>query len=133
MIVGVCIPGSIKRIMDEVDKQWMADLSLVVRESTLKRLQIVPNGLENWRYKEGKMSFSDLACHLIECDKWMFETLNHISRAPILESHFTSHSRADYDGLLDDLARAGQERASLIRSYTQEDYRRMIHDPRVGQ
>ncbi len=117
--------------MDEADKFQLADFSEAVRESTLKRLRSVPQGLENWRYKDKKMSFSDLACHLLECDNWMFRTLNFERLDPVLESHFISRSRSEYDGLLAQLSQTGLERSSLIRSYSEEDFRRNVYDTRV--
>jgi len=40
-----------------------AQLSVAVRESTLKRLLQVPDGFEGWRPTEASLSFADIAQH----------------------------------------------------------------------
>ena len=44
----------------------LAEFSRAVRESTLKRLRLVPDGFENWRISPQAMSFADVAKHLID-------------------------------------------------------------------
>ena len=55
--------------MNKTDYKIIADFSDSVRESTLKRLRTVPEGKENFRLHEKSMSISDIAKHLIDCDK----------------------------------------------------------------
>jgi len=50
----------------------LAAWSRVVRESSLKRLLLVPAGFENWRPVSEVMSFADVAYHLLEADLWLF-------------------------------------------------------------
>src|SRR5262245_35875340 len=53
----------------------LGEFSLAVRESSLKRLRLVPDGYENWRPSEGSLSFSELARHLLAADEWFFAKL----------------------------------------------------------
>lgn len=46
-----------------------------VRESTLKRLEKVPQGYENWKVSPNALSFAEVAKHLIDCDNWLFEKI----------------------------------------------------------
>lgn len=53
----------------------MAEFSEAVRESTLSRLQKVPEYYENWRPVPGAMSIGDILQHLLDCDKWLIEKI----------------------------------------------------------
>ena len=55
--------------MIDAERQLLGQLSNSARNSTMKRLKRVAEGAENWAIAEGKLSFADLACHILECDK----------------------------------------------------------------
>ena len=48
--------------------QLLASFSDACRTSTLKRLELVEEGAENWALTPEAMSFADMAHHLIQCD-----------------------------------------------------------------
>ena len=50
----------------------MAELSSDIRNSTLKKLEEVPNGFINWRLNNLAMSFADIVQHLIHVDDLFF-------------------------------------------------------------
>jgi len=53
----------------ESEGQRLCELSHAIRESSLKRLRLVPRGAENWRLAPATMSFADIAQHLIDADR----------------------------------------------------------------
>ncbi len=114
------------------ESQRLAAFARAVRESTLKRLRLVPPGQENWRLTPGAMSFADQAQHLIDTDEWLFKKLDVKTLDPILgeAGTVTIAHRAEYEALLDALARSGQRRDALIKSLTDEDFDALIYDAR---
>ena len=65
----------------------LAEWSVSVRGSSLKRLLLVTSGFENWRLTPGSMSFADLAFYLIEADEWLFRKLAEPTLAPIVRGN----------------------------------------------
>jgi uncharacterized damage-inducible protein DinB len=114
----------------------LAQLSIAVRESTLKRLLQVPDRFEGWRPTEASLSFADIAQHLnlIDADNWLFQKLQ-TPELPSLQGQaglVDIHSRADYDGLVEKLRKIGERRTTLIESLTDTDLTRRIFDSRFG-
>ena len=112
--------------------QRLSAFARAVRESTLKRLRRVPPGRENWRITPEAMSFADVAQHLIDTDEWLFEKLAVETLDPILgvAGSVTIAARADYEALLDALARTGERRCTLLESLTAEQFDATIYDAR---
>jgi hypothetical protein len=46
-----------------------------VRGSTIKRLELVPEGYENWKISPGSLSFAEIAKHIIDLDYWLLEKI----------------------------------------------------------
>ena len=113
----------------------LAEFSIAVRESTLKRLRLVPEGYENWRFSEETMSFADMAQHLIDADNWLFEMLRTKNLEPIVgKPRLVEVTRRDrYLGLLDELEQAGARRAEMLESITDTQLSEMIFDHRFGR
>jgi hypothetical protein len=53
-----------------MNNKLLIDFCKTVRDSTLKRLKVVPEGYENWRISKKSLSFAEIAKHLIESDDW---------------------------------------------------------------
>jgi len=121
--------------MTDSEGKRLAEFSIAVRESTLKRLRLVPEGYENWRFSEETMSFADLAQHLIDADNWLFEMLRTKNLEPIVgKPHLVEVTRRDqYLGLLDELEQAGTRRAEMLESITDTQLSEMIFDRRFGR
>lgn len=112
----------------------LAELSRAVRESSLKRLRLVPPGFENWTPSPGSMSFADLAHHLVEADEWLFRKLAD-STLPTLVGRAGAVAiteRLHYVALLDRLAAQGEIRAARIASLDARDLERVLPDSRFG-
>ncbi len=57
----------------------LTEFCRTVRESTIKRLEIVPDGYENWKISSGALSFAEITKHLIDCDNWLLEKIKNPS------------------------------------------------------
>jgi len=121
--------------MTDSESKRLAEFSIAVRESTLKRLRLVPQGYENWRFSEETMSFADLAQHLIDADNWLFEMLRVKNLEPIVgKPRLVEVTRHDqYLGLLDELEQAGARRTEMLESITDTQLSEMIFDRRFGR
>lgn len=113
----------------------LAEFSTAVRQSTLKRLRLVPEGLENWRLSPEAMSFADLAQHLIDADNWLFEMVQARNLEPMVgKPHLVDVTHpGQYLGLLDELQQTGARRAEMLDSMTDSQLSEMIFDRRYGR
>ena len=78
------------------------------------------------------MSFADQAGHLIDTDEWLFKKLTVKTLDPILgeAGTVTVADRAEYEALLDALARKGEQRCALLENLTAEQLDELIYDAR---
>jgi uncharacterized damage-inducible protein DinB len=120
--------------MAETESQRLAELSKAVRESTLKRLRAVPAGHENWRIESEGMSFADIAQHLADADRWLFEKHKVKNLDPIQgrSNCVNIATRGQYEMLLMRLIECGRERALFLEKLTADKFGEKIHDSRFG-
>ncbi|MBU1095317.1 MAG: hypothetical protein KKB34_02450 [Bacteroidetes bacterium] len=103
-----------------------------VRLSSLKRFYAIPEGKENWRISEGKMSIADIAHHLIESDKWTIKKI----KSPEIKSIngaanvITITSRKQYSNLLQELENILQSKILAVKNLNYWDYDKTIYDDR---
>lgn len=112
----------------------LAALSRAVRDSTLKRLRLVPVEFANWRPDDLAMSFADIAFHLIAADRWLFQKVAEPSLPPITGAAgaVRVESPDDWRALIGDLADMGDRRVAWIRSLTEAQLDRILPDERFG-
>jgi len=111
----------------------LAALAAAVRESTLKRLRRVPEGSHNRRADPGAMSFTDLAQHLSDSDRYLLHVLAGAAAEPAMEGVLgPDRTRAEYEALLAELERLGTERAARIAALSDTALERPVRDPRFG-
>ena len=117
-----------------VPRQRLAELSEAVRESTLKRLRAVPEGLENWRPVPSAMSFADLAHHIAEADRWLFRKLESPELPPMLgeAGEGAVADPARFLALVQDLVDLGRRRSALLRALDEAALDRLLPDARFG-
>ena len=121
--------------MDNLTQQQsLAEFSFAVRESSLKRFRVVPEGMENWRITPESMSIADLAQHLIHADKWLFRKLADPSVKIITGNpgEVTIVRRNQYDALVAQLVEMGKKRAEVISNMTDDELSKRIQDDHYG-
>jgi len=96
----------------------LAELSNAVRTSTIKRLQLIPSGKEDWRISPGEMSSADIAYHLIQTDDWLFKKIELKDMGSIKGNTGTVEikTRHNYLKLIEELNNSGKKRAGFILS-----------------
>ena len=116
------------------EAQRLAELSEAVRRSSLKRLRAVPAGREDWRIHPEAMSFADLAQHLIDADRWLFEKLEDPSLEPMFgrAGLVEDSTRGRYLELLRELQRTGEQRRELLAELSGAELSQRIFDRRFG-
>jgi len=112
----------------------LAQLSIAVRESTIKRLLQLPDGFEGWRPTEVSLSFADIAQHLIDADNWLCQKLQTPDLSPLQGQAglVDVPNRAVFDGLIDKLRKIGERRKILLENLTEDDLSRRMFDSRFG-
>jgi uncharacterized damage-inducible protein DinB len=112
----------------------LAQLSVAVRESTLKRLRLVPVGREDWRPDGGALSFADITQHLIECDEWLAAKLADPGITAIKGEPRRAFAarRSEFQAFLDRLAETGEMRRRLLAGLGDDKLAELIPDERFG-
>lgn len=112
--------------------QYYISFANAIRESSLKRLRIVPLGFENWRVSPNALSFADLANHLIETDRWLLEKFRNPGLLSIQATAGSVQidSREQYDALLENLLISGIRRTEWLSNLGEEQWHEMIPDDR---
>lgn len=120
--------------MTTAESRNLAAWSRAVRESSLKRLRLVPAGREGWRPTPEAMSFADLARHLIDADEWLFRKLEDHALEPMVghAGDAGEVTRAGYLELLDQLEQTGSQRSDLIAGLSPAQLAEPIFDRRFG-
>ncbi len=102
--------------MNRLDLERLATFSDSVRDSTLKRLRLVPVGRENDAVLDGMMSPADIAAHLIDSDerilvlpatKFLGKTLGAAGQRVVAD-------RQEYVALIETLVRLRRARREFI-------------------
>ena len=116
-------------------QQNLAEFSLAVRESSLKRFRAVPAGMENWRITPESMSIADLVEHLFQADQWLLRKIADPGIEVIAGNPgaVTVGRREQYDLLVKRLQEVGMERAGLVRNMTDQDLAKRIPDGYYGR
>ena len=121
--------------MPATESARLAEYAAAVRQSTMFRLKAVPDGSENFRLTDEAMSFADIAKHLIDSDEWLFRMLKEKGITPIdgIVGAVTIENRQQYDELLEDLERIGEQRIKLIRNLSDSQLSEEMFDARYGR
>lgn len=120
--------------MSFTEGKRLAAFSQAVRGSTIKRLESVPQGAENWRISPDTMSLADLARHLIDADEWLFKMLETKNEPPMRGKAglVGIEHRDEYQRLIEELERTGRRRREVFQELGEEDLRERYEDARFG-
>jgi hypothetical protein len=105
-----------------------------VRESTLKRLLLVPVGRENWHPTEQALSFADIAQHLVEADDWLFGKLENPQLAGMkaVSGMARVAGHGEFLAILDRLRVLGEKRREVISRLSNAALDTLVFDDRFG-
>jgi len=111
------------------------ELASTVRESTIKRRVLVPDGFEEWRLAEDKMSIVDIVQHLIDSDYWTIEKLRNPGLKAIdgIVNAVQAKSREDYNVLVEKLNSSLKTKLDLIGILTPKDLEIKMYDDRFDK
>ena len=112
----------------------LTEFCKAVRESTLKRLKVVPDGYENWKISPGALSFAEVAKHIIDLDYWTFEKIKNPNLKSIeTETAIIKHcDRNMYEKLLTNLEELLEKKMELINTFDEEKLKAKIFDDRFN-
>ncbi len=113
----------------------LAEFSNAGRTSTIKRLQLIPAGKENWKISPGAMSSADIAYHLIQTDDWLFKKIE-IKDLESIKGDTGAveiKTRNNYLELIEELNNSGKKRAGFILSLDDKVFQEKIYDDRFGK
>ena len=101
-----------------------------VRGSTLKRLELVPEGYENWKVSPRALSFAEIAKHIIDLDNWLFEKIKNPDIKSIeTETAIMKYcSRKEYKELISGLKEILQKKINLINTLDEDKLKVKIYD-----
>jgi uncharacterized damage-inducible protein DinB len=110
----------------------LAQFSDAVRGSTLKRLRAVRDDRINWRPVADALSFTDIARHLLRCDRYLIDRLNGLSVPPILvaDVNIVPVRPIEYRALVDELRQSGEQRSHLIAGLSESSLDKTVRDER---
>ena len=115
--------------------QRLAEYSRSVRESTLKRLLEVPLGKENWSPSSAGMTFADIAHHIGESDRWLFQKLDDptLSKMAGKTGEAPNVTSEEFQRLVAKLRECGEQRAKLLSTLADSFLDSPIFDDRFGK
>ena len=108
----------------------LKEFTEAVRCSTIKRLEKVPAGYENWRIRPGSLSFAEVTKHLIDIDEWILQKIEN----PELKSIETENalmedcSREKFLELIEGLKKSLVKKLEFIDTLDEADLARKIYD-----
>jgi len=113
-----------------MDIKLLIEFFKAVRGSTIKRLEIVPEGYENWKVSLGALSFAEIAKHIIDLDNWLFEKIRNPNTKSIgTETAIIKYcNRKEYEELIINLKEILQKKINLINTLDEDKLKVIIYD-----
>ena len=110
--------------------ELLTDFCKAVRGSTIKRLELVPEGYENWKISSGALSFAEIAKHIIDLDNWLFEKIkNPDIRSIETETAILKNcNRKEYEELITRLKEILEQKINLFNSFDENKLKEKIYD-----
>lgn len=119
--------------MSDAERNLLGEMSNAARNSTMRRLKRVAEGAENWAIAEGKLSFADLACHILECDKAILKIFesNSIGKNIGTPGMAGTVDRAGYDAIIAELKEMKTLRHDFILGLSDDQLNVLIDADRI--
>lgn len=117
---------------EEVEK--IIEFSIAVRQSSIKRLELIPNGFENWAISDNALTISEIADHLIEADRWLILKLSDSSVKSFkgAKGNTNISNRTEYDLLINELKVLLDKKINFLKEFSQGKLDEKIPDGRFG-
>lgn len=115
-----------------MEKGLLIDFCKAVRDSTIKRLEIVPEGYENWKVSPGALSFAEITKHLIDLDNWLFKKLKYPETRSIqAETAVMEYcSSIEFKNLINELRETLERKIQIINTFDEKKLKLKIFDDR---
>lgn len=117
-----------------MNNEMLIDFCKAVRESTLKRLKIVPAGYQNWRISKGALTFAEIAQHLIKSDDWTIQKIKDPTIKSILPEKglLDDCSKEEFYLLISKLEKSLERKIKFINTLDEEKMESKIYDDRFN-
>ena len=117
-----------------MNNELLIDFCKAVRNSTIKRLKVVPGGYENWRISKNSLSFAEISKHLIDSDDWTINKINNPGIKSILaeEGSIEDCSREVFYSFISALEESLERKIKFIDSLDKEKMASKIYDDRFN-
>jgi len=117
-----------------MNNQLLIEFCKAVRNSTIKRLKVVPEGYENWRISKNSLSFAEIAQHLIDSDDWTINKIKNPTIKSILaeKGSIEDCSREVFYSFISALEESLERKIKFIDSLDKEKMKSKIYDDRFN-
>ncbi|HEV8515472.1 MAG TPA: DinB family protein [Cyclobacteriaceae bacterium] len=117
-----------------IEQERIIEFASAVRQSTIKRLELIPPGYENWAVSKNALTVSEIAFHLIEADQWLMEKYANPSLKSFKAEKNKVHisNREEYIQLIRDLTNELDVKIKLFKTLTQKKMEEKVFDDRFG-
>ncbi|HEU5292977.1 MAG TPA: DinB family protein [Cyclobacteriaceae bacterium] len=117
-----------------MEPEKIIEFSRAIRQSTIKRLELIPAGFENWAISENALTISEIADHLIEADHWLISKLSDTSLKSFKAAKGKIHvsNREEYIQLIEELKNCLLEKNNFLNDLSEEKLNERIPDERFG-
>jgi uncharacterized damage-inducible protein DinB len=117
-----------------MESEEIIEFMKAVRQSTIKRLELIPSGFENWLISENSLTISEIAHHLVEADSWLLSKLStpSIKSFKAEKGKIEISSREEYSQLIRDLRTWLDKKTNYIAAMSREKLEEKIPDDRFG-
>jgi len=116
------------------ESEQIIEFMKAVRQSTIKRLELIPGGFENWTISENALTISEIAYHLVEADSWLISKLSTTSLKPFKaeKGKIQITNRDEYVQLISDLRTWLDKKTDYIAAMDADQLEEKIPDDRFG-
>jgi len=105
-----------------------------VRQSTVKRLERIPIGFEDWAISDNALTIAEIAKHIIEADDWLIQKLSDPTLNSFTAAKGKIHisNREEYIQLIEELRTSLTKKINYLTKLTSEKLNEKIPDDRFG-
>src|SRR5579872_3809903 len=116
----------------EMDK--IIEFVSAVRLSTIKRLELIPSGFENWAISKNSLTVAEIADHIIEADRWLMKKIADpsVKSFKAAKGKINIANRDEYGKLIDELKIWLDKKKNYLAMLTSERLDEKINDDRFG-